>query len=62
MKGIGLLRILQSVLPRASLLTTYKSFIRPHLDYRDVLHDQPSNDVFSNKLKIVQCNAALAIT
>ena len=62
MKGIGLLRILQSILPRTSLLTTYKSFIRPNLDYGDVVHDQPSNDFFSHKLEIVQYNAALAIT
>ena len=62
MKGIGLLRKLQSVLPRTSFLTVYKSFIRPHLDCADVAYDQPSTDVFSNKLKTVQYNAALAIT
>ena len=62
MKGIGLLRKLKSTLPRTSLLTIYKSFITPHLDYGDVVYDQPSNDVFSNKLETVQYNAALAIT
>ena len=62
MKGIGLLRKLRSILPRTSLLTIYKSFIRPHLDYGDVVYDQPSNDAFSNKLETVQYNAALAIT
>ena len=62
MKGIRLLRKLQSILPRTSLLTIYKSFIRPHLDYGDVVYDQPSNDAFSNKLETVQYNAALAIT
>ena len=62
MKGIGLLRKLQSILTRTSLLTIYKSFIRPHLDYGDVVYDQPSNDAFSNKLETVQYNAALAIT
>ena len=62
MKGIGLLRKLRSILPRTSLLTIYKSFIRPHLDYGDVVYDQPSNDAFSNKLETVQCNEALAIT
>ena len=62
MKGISLLRKLQSILPRTSLLTIYKSFIRPHLDYGDVVYDQPSNDAFSNKLETVQYNAALAIT
>ena len=62
MKGIGLLRKLQSILTRTSLLTIYKSFIRPHLDYDDVVYNRPSNDAFSNKLETVQYNAALAIT
>ena len=30
---IGLLRKLQAVLPRPSLVTIYKAFIRPYLDY-----------------------------
>ena len=62
MKGIGLLRKLQCILSRTSLLTICKSYIRPHLEYGDVVYDQPSNDAFSNKLKTVQYNAALAIT
>ena len=36
--------------------------MRPHLEYGDVVYDQPSNDAFSNKLETVQYNAALAIT
>ena len=27
-------------LPRSALLTIYKSFIRPHLDYGDILYDR----------------------
>ena len=50
----GLLQKLQPIVPRTSLLPIYKSFIRPHLDYGDVVYDQPSNDVFSNKLETVQ--------
>ena len=34
-KTIGLLRKLQTFLPRQSLVTVYKAFIRPHLDYGD---------------------------
>ena len=30
---IGLLRELQNILPREPLLTIYKSFVKPHLDY-----------------------------
>ena len=35
-KTIGLLRKLQTLLPRAPLITVYKSLIRPHLDYGDM--------------------------
>ena len=53
MEGIGLLQKLQSILPQTTLLTIYKLFMRPHLDYGDVVYDQPSNDAFSNKLETV---------
>ena len=62
MKGIGLLQKIQSILPRISILTIYKLFIRPYLDYGDVDYGQLSNDAFSNKLETAQYNAALAIT
>ena len=61
-KGVGLLRKLQTILPRKSSLTVYKSFIRPLLDYADVIYDQSSNASFSKKIESVQYNAALAIT
>ena len=59
---IGLLRKLQNILPREPLLTIYKSFVRPHLDYGDVIHDQHYNNSFHQKLESMQYNAALAIT
>ena len=34
----------------------------PHLDYGDIIYDQPNNQAFSKKLEAVQYNAALAIT
>ena len=49
-------------LPRPSLLTIYKSFIRSHLDYGDVINDQPNNSDLSDKIEFVQYNAVLAIT
>ena len=61
-KGIGLIKRLYSYLPRQSLLNIYKSFIRPHLDYGDVIYDQPHNDTFCRVIESVQYNAALAIT
>ena len=39
-----------------------KSFIRPHLDYGDVVYDQSHNETFCSNLESVQYNAALAIT
>ena len=61
-KGIGIIKRLSPYLPRSSLLTIYKSFVRPHLDYGDVIYDQPNNESFSHKIESVQYNAALAIT
>ena len=41
-KMIGLIRRRLSVnLARNALFTIYKSFIRPHLDYDDILYDKP---------------------
>ena len=61
-KGIGVIRKLHHMLPRHSLLTVDKSFIRPHLDYGHIIFDQPNNQACSNKLEAVQYNVALAIT
>ena len=36
-KTIGLLRKLQNLLPRTALIKIYKAFVRPHLDYGDIL-------------------------
>ena len=55
-RTIGLLRKLQSLLPRAALITIYKGFVRPHLDYRDVLYDQAFNALFHEKLESIQYN------
>ena len=61
-KTIGLLRKLHNTLPRLPLLTIYKSFIRPHLDYGDVIYDQAYTASFYQKIESVQYNSALAIT
>ena len=61
-KGISVLRKLRHYIPRNSLITTYKSFIRSHLEYGDIVFDQPNNASFSEKLESIQYNAALAIT
>ena len=61
-KTIGLLRKLHNFLPRAALITIYKAFIRPHLDYGDILYDQAYNMSFHQKMEFIQYNACLAIT
>jgi len=50
------------VLPRDSLLTIYKAFVRPHLNYRDTIYDYPGNVSFSQRLESIQYNACLANT
>ena len=59
---IGLLRKLHNFLPRTALITINKAFIRPHLDYGDILYDQAYNMSFHQKLESIQYNACLAIT
>ena len=60
--GVSKIKRLRDILPRNSLVTIYKSFIRPHLDYGDVTYDQPDNDSFSDKIEQLQSKACLAIT
>ena len=61
-KTIGHLKKLSNLLPRQALVTIYKAFIRPHLDYGDVLYDQAFNNSFHAKMESIQYNACLAIT
>ena len=61
-KGIGVIKKLYNALPRRALLTIYKCFIRPSLDYGDFIYDPPKNGLFCSKIESVQHNAALTIT
>ena len=61
-RTIGLMRKLQSVLPRITLVTIYKAFVRPYLDYWDILYDQVFNSYFPDRQESIQYNACLAIT
>ena len=40
----------------------YKSFIRLHLDYGEILQDQTFNNFFHKRLESIQYNVALPIT
>ena len=52
-KTMGLLRKLQQILPRSTLLTIYKTFIRSRLDYADIIYDQAYNSAFHDKLESI---------
>ena len=59
---IGLIRRLSINLPQKASLTIYKSFVRPHLNYGDILYDKPSNENFQNKSENVQYRSCLVTT
>ena len=61
-KGIAVIKKLRYSLPRKSLITIYKAFLRPLIDYGDIIYDQPQIDSFCEKLESVQYKVALAIT
>ena len=61
-KGLNVIRKLNHYLSRKTLIKVYKSFFIPHLDYGDVIYDQPSSSTFSIKIESIQYNCALAIT
>ena len=52
----------RTLLPRQSLLTIYKFYIKPQLDYGYVICDQPLNEALANILEFVQYKVATAIT
>ena len=56
------MRKLNLLLPRSSLLTIYKCFIRPHLDYRNLIYDKLNLSSLANKTESLQYSAAFTIT
>ena len=61
-KTLGLLRKLRNLLPRSASIAIFKAFVRPYLDYGNILYDQAYNISFHHKLESTQYNACLAIT
>ena len=71
-KGIGTILRLRKYLPRNILEQIFKTIVRPHLEYGDIIfHQPPTTKDFSfdthlkplmQKLESLQYNAALAIT
>ena len=60
--GIALLRKLRHSIPRKPLLSIYKTFLRPHLDYCDVIYDKPHNEKFTDTVELFQYKVVLVIT
>ena len=60
-KGIAVIKRLRNSLPHKSLITIHKAIIRSHLDYGDILYDQPNNATFCQKTESFRYKAALAI-
>ena len=60
--GVALLRTLRYSIPRKPLLSIFKAFLRPHLDYCDLVYDKPRNEKFIDTLESIQYSATLAIT
>ena len=50
------------MLPRTTLITIYKAFVRPHLDCGDISYDEAFKGSFHDRLEPIQYNACLAIT
>ena len=61
MNGISLLKFLFKYVSKAILNMSYKMYVRPHLDYGDVIyHNQRAN--LMDLLEQVQCKAALVVS
>ena len=48
-RTISLLHKLQHILSRLPLITKYKAFIRPYIDYREILYDKVFDALFLKK-------------
>ena len=51
--GFLLLCKLQNLLPRTTLITIYKAFLRPHMDYGDVDYEEVFSNSFHEKLEFI---------
>lgn len=51
--GFLLLCKLQNLLLRTTLITIYKAFLRPHMDYGDVDYEEAFSNSFHEKLEFI---------
>ena len=59
---IEVIKRLSVNLPRDELLRIYRSFIRPHLDYGDVIYGNPNNESSKSEIENIQYKTCIAIT
>ena len=59
---IGIMKKLSPFISRKTLLSFYKSFVRPNLDYANIIYDKPFNESFKTKIEMIHYRAALVIT
>ena len=45
-----------------TLLTIYKSSVRPNLDYADMIYNKPFNESFKTQIEMIQHRVVLVIT
>lgn len=61
-KGICIIKELGNIIPRNYLIAIYKSFVRLHFVYGNLIFDQSNNEHFSQQAESIPYNASLAIT
>ena len=61
-KIIDIMKKLSLFLSQKTLLTIYKSFVKPNLDSADIIYDKPFNESFKTKIEMIQYWEALVIT
>ena len=71
-RGIGVMKFMSKYVPRSTLETIYKAYVRSKLEYGDVIYHHPPLDgnhlsikklnVLMSKVESVQYRAALATT
>ena len=49
----GMMKKLFLLVSKQSLLTVYESFVRPNLDYGDIIYDKPHKGSFIEKIERV---------
>ena len=59
---IGLIKKLSIHIPREALLRISKTFVRPNLDYGDIIFDKPNSKLFKSRIESIQYKAYIAIT